>query len=246
MTPTLNARGLELKANLQAVNNQIVAACQSCGRDPSLVTLVAVSKTRPAEDVQQALLGGARHFGENYAQELRDKADLLITERAIQWHFIGALQRNKVKYVVGRAKLVHDVDNLALAEEISKRSMAAPTPILLGVNIGQEPQKSGWMPDQVLEVLPKIIALPGVQLQGLMCIPPARENPDDVAPFFAELADIAARGRAAGFALDTLSMGMSHDFAVAIRHGATLVRVGTAIFGQRSNNPPVAADAQAG
>lgn len=248
MTPVLTERGHELHANLQAVQGQILAACQGCGRDPKSVTLVAVSKTRPAEDVQQALLSGTRDFGENYAQELRDKADALIQAQQLRWHFIGSLQRNKVKYIVGRAILVHDVDNLALAEEISKRSqsMGRTTDILLGVNIGREPQKSGWMPEQVLEVLPKVAALPGVVVKGLMCIPPARENPEEVAPFFAELADLARQGRDAGFGLSELSMGMSHDFAVAIRHGATLVRVGTAIFGQRQKQAPVASAVGAG
>ena len=228
---------MSIAERLEAVRVRLRVAAENSGRDPALVTLVAVSKTRPAEDVKEALAAGQRDFGENYAQELRDKADLCGPLPT--WHFIGSLQRNKVKYVVGRASLVHDVDNLALAEEISKRSFPRQTGVLIGVNIGREPQKSGWMPEQVLEVAPKVAALPGLSLQGLMCIPPPTENPEDAAPYFEELAALAAAGRAQGLPLHQLSMGMSHDFEVAIRYGATIVRVGTAIFGARSYPPKV-------
>lgn len=217
---------------LAAVRAEIAAACAAAGRPPERVRLVAVSKTRPVEELAAAHAAGQVDFGENYAQELRDKADALGP--AYTWHFIGSLQRNKVKYVVGRAALVHDVDSLPLAEELSKRSGASPTGVLLGVNIGMEPQKSGFAPAAVLDAARAVVALPGVRLQGLMCIPPAVEDPEEAAPFFAALADLALQGRAQGLPLHELSMGMSHDYAVAIRHGATLVRVGTAIFGARA------------
>lgn len=197
---------------------------------PANVTLVAVSKTRPAADVREALAAGQVDFGENYAQELRDKAEEVGT--GPRWHFIGSLQRNKVKYVVGRATLVHDVDSLSLAEEIGKRSGPTPTGILIGVNMG-EAQKSGVPTGEVLDFARSVVGVPGVVLRGLMTIPPPSEDPEGAAPFFAELAELAARGRADGLPLHELSMGMSHDWPVAVRHGATLVRVGSAIFGAR-------------
>lgn len=221
--------------NLERVRATLREACAAAARPTEAVRLVAVSKIQPVAAIQEAIEAGQVDFGENYAQELRDKAEAIAAP--VRWHFIGALQRNKVKYVVGRAALVHDVDNLALAEEIGKRSGTSATGILLGVNIGEEPQKSGVLPKDALEMAEAMTRIPGVTLRGLMCIPPAVATPEDAAPYFAALADLAARGRAAGLALDELSMGMSHDYAVAIRHGATLVRVGTAIFGAR---PPKA------
>lgn len=222
---------MTIALNLARVRATLAAATAAAGRAESSVRLVAVSKIQPVAAILEAADAGQIDFGENYAQELRDKAEQV--QAPVRWHFIGSLQRNKVKYVVGRAMLVHDVDSVALAEEIGKRSGATPTGILLGVNIGEEPQKSGVLPKDALEMARTVSALPGVVLRGLMCIPPAVDEPEQAAPYFAALADLAARGRADGLALDELSMGMSHDYAVAIRHGATLVRVGTAIFGAR-------------
>jgi pyridoxal phosphate enzyme (YggS family) len=220
---------MSIAENLATVQARVVAACVAAGRDPSTVQLLAVSKTKPVEDLRAAFAAGQRHFGENYAQELRDKADLLGP--SYTWHFIGSLQRNKVKYVVGRATLVHDVDSLGLAEEIARRSGDRPTGVLLGVNIGEEPQKSGFAPDEVLDAARTVAGLHGVTLRGLMCIPPADADP---APFFARMASLAAAGRAEGLPLEELSMGMSEDLEAAIAHGATIVRVGTAIFGARA------------
>lgn len=227
---------MTIAANLATVRAAVRDAAVAAGRDPSAVALIAVSKTRPVDDLREAFAAGQRDFGENYAQELRDKADALGPD--YRWHFIGALQRNKVKYVVGRASLVHDVDGLPLAEEIGKRSGARATGVLLGVNIGREPQKSGVMPEATLALAKAIVGVAGVELRGLMCIPPPTDDPADAAPFFQELADLAARGRAEGLPLHELSMGMSHDYPVAIAHGATLVRVGTAIFGARAPKAP--------
>jgi pyridoxal phosphate enzyme (YggS family) len=214
--------------NLARARARVDSAARAAGRDPASVLLLAVSKTKPLEDLRAAHTAGQRHFGENYAQELRDKADALGP--SFTWHFIGSLQRNKVKYVVGRASLIHDVDSFELAEEISKRAGARPTAILLGVNVGREPQKSGFLPEQVLEAARRVVSLPGISLRGLMCIPPADLEPG---PFFAELAALAATGRAEGLPLQDLSMGMSEDLESAIAHGATIVRVGSAIFGAR-------------
>lgn len=223
---------MTIAESLAQVRARLAAACHAAGRDPASVTLVAVSKTRPAADVLEAKAAGQVDFGENYAQELRDKAPLVGS--GVRWHFIGSLQRNKVKYVVGTASLVHDVDSLALAEEIGKRSLPRRTGVLIGVNLGAEPQKSGVRPAAALELARAVVALPGVELRGLMCIPPPTEDPEDAAPYFAELRRLAERGRADGLPLDVLSMGMSHDYAVAVREGATHVRVGTAIFGARA------------
>jgi len=222
---------MNISDNLDRVRATLRDACRAANRPDASVRLVAVSKIQPVGAILDAAAAGQVDFGENYAQELRDKAEVVTVP--VRWHFIGALQRNKVKYVVGRATLVHDVDSFALAEEIGKRSGGTPTGILLGVNIGEEPQKSGVLPGETLDLAKRVHALPGVALRGLMCIPPAVEDPELAAPYFAALADLAARGRAAGLSLDELSMGMSHDYGVAIRHGATLVRVGTAIFGAR-------------
>ena len=224
-----------VRENLATVRARVDAAAAACGRDPSSVLLLAVSKTKPLEDLREAFEAGQRAFGENYAQELRDKADVLGPSYV--WHFIGALQRNKVKYVVGRASLVHDVDSLDLAAEIARRSGDRPTAVLLGVNIGEEPQKSGFLPSGVLAAARAVHAMPGVRLRGLMCIPPAGEDP---APAFARMAALAAAGRAEGLPLDELSMGMSEDLEAAVAHGATIVRVGTAIFGARAPRAPVA------
>lgn len=223
---------MSIADNLHHVRATVAEAILAAGRPAGSVGLVAVSKLQPVAAIVEAVAAHQVDFGENYAQELRDKAALV--GMPIRWHFLGALQRNKVKYIVGRAWLVHDVDNLALAEEIGKRSGGSPTGILLGVNIGVEPQKSGVLPKDALALAEAMTRIPGVTLRGLMCIPPAVDTPEAASPWFEALADLAARGRAAELPLHELSMGMSQDYAVAIRHGATLVRVGTAIFGARA------------
>ncbi len=231
-----------LATRLKHVQNSIHEACISSGRDPQSVRLVAASKTRTADEVRQAMAAGHRLFGENRAQELRDKSEALRFDPSPpQWHFIGALQTNKVRYVVGVATLVHSVDRLALATAISSRAvlldsrgqLPAPVRVLIQVNIAGEPSKSGVSPHEALDLARTVHALPHVEVAGLMCIPPAADDPEDAAPWFTAVATLAAEGRAAGLPLQELSMGMSHDHAVAIRCGATLVRVGTAIFGAR-------------
>jgi pyridoxal phosphate enzyme (YggS family) len=199
-------------------------------RIPVGVRLVAMSKGQPVEAVRQALAAGQLEFGENYAQELRDKFE---AAPGATWHFTGALQRNKVKYVVGRASLIHDVDSLELGQEIGRRSGDRRSRVLVGVNFG-EAQKSGVPIGEALGLCRALVGVPGLELRGLMCLPPWHEDPEASAPHFAELADLAARGRAEGLPLHELSMGMSHDWEVAVRHGATIVRVGTAIFGERN------------
>jgi hypothetical protein len=215
---------MSLHENLIDVGEKIAAAARAAGRDPSTVTLLAVSKTVPAERVREAMRAGHDLFGENYAQELRDKAREVEGAR---WHFVGPLQRNKVKYVVGVAELIHSIDSLALLDEVAARAdkLGVVQRCLVQVNVGDEPQKSGCVRADVPALVRAFAARPSVRCEGLMCIPPDGVSPR---PFFDNLAKLAA---AEG--LPTLSMGMSGDYAEAIAAGATIVRVGTAIFGAR-------------
>ena len=194
---------------------------------PPGVTLVAVSKGQPAAAVRAAHEAGQRHFGENYVQEWRAKAEALADLADLSWHFVGSLQANKVKYLVGRVALVHTLDREDLAAEISRRSVraAAVTRVLLEVNVAGEASKAGCRPEEAARLAEAVRRLPGVALEGLMCIPPAEGDPR---PHFAAL-----RGLRDRLGLAELSMGMSGDYPVAIEEGATLVRVGTAIFGER-------------
>jgi pyridoxal phosphate enzyme (YggS family) len=202
-------------------------------RVPAGVTLVAVSKTQPADAVRAAYEAGQRDFGENYAQEWREKAAALADLKDLVWHFIGSVQTNKVKYLAGAVRWVHTVDRLALAEELSRRSAArgAVTRVLLEVNVAGEGSKSGCAPGEVARLAAEVARLPALELRGLMCIPPAEGDPR---PHFARL---RALRDGLGLALPDLSMGMSGDYEQAIAEGSTLVRVGTAIFGAR---PPAA------
>jgi pyridoxal phosphate enzyme (YggS family) len=189
------------------------------------VRLIAVSKTKPVEMLRAALSAGQAIFGENYAQELREKAEALA---GVEWHFIGALQTNKVKLVVGHAALIHTCDRLGLAQELSKRAKSAGVTqrVLLEVNIGRERQKAGALPEDAGALLEQVRALPSLRCEGLMCIPPAQGDPR---PCFRSLKQLGE-----GLGLSELSMGMSADFETAIEEGAILVRVGTAIFGERA------------
>jgi PLP dependent protein len=216
---------VDVAAGLARVRERIAAASSRARRDPASVRLVAVSKTKPVDLLRAAQAAGQTTFGENYAQELREKAEALP---GVEWHFIGALQTNKAKMVVGRAALIHTCDRLALAQELSKRAKAAGVTqrVLLEVNVGREPQKAGALPEDVPALLEKLRALPSLTPEGLMCIPPAEGDPR---PHFRSLRQLAG-----GLALRELSMGMSADFEIAIEEGATLVRVGTAIFGERA------------
>ena len=222
---------MSFQTRLQGIEARIQRACENVGRPRESVRLVAVSKTRSVEDVESAIQSGIVDFGENYAQELRDKARALVAPR---WHYIGSLQRNKVKYVAPVAHLFHAFDDIRLADEFAKRR-ESPMPVLVAVNTGGEASKSGVPLDRALELAEQVEQHPAVSLRGLMTIPPFHEDPEDVAPYFKALAELASEGRRKGLELPELSMGMSHDFEVAIAHGATLVRVGTALFGPRNS-----------
>jgi PLP dependent protein len=194
---------------------------------PPGVTLVAVSKTQPADAIREAYSAGQRDFGENYAQEWREKADALADLAGLRWHFIGALQTNKVKYLAGRVHAIHTVDRAELARELSKRFLArgAVARAFLEVNTGGEASKAGCAPDAAPALADEVRALPAIELVGLMTIPPPEEDPR---PHFRLL-----RGLRDRLGLRELSMGMSADWRVAVEEGATVIRVGTAIFGER-------------
>jgi pyridoxal phosphate enzyme (YggS family) len=194
---------------------------------PAGVTLVAVSKTQPPEAIREAYAAGQRDFGENYAQEWRAKAEALADLADLRWHFIGGLQTNKVKYLAGRVALVHTVDRLELAGEISRRwaKLGATARVLLEVDLGGEERKAGCAPAEVEPLLAAVRTLPAIEVVGLTCIPPPGDDPR---PHFRALRALRDR-----LGLRELSMGMSADWPIAVEEGATFVRVGSAIFGAR-------------
>lgn len=225
--------------NLKNVEANVMEACQKSGRDRSEVTLIAVSKTKPLEMLSTIYDQGIRDFGENKVQEMCDKMDQLPTD--IHWHMIGHLQTNKVKYIVGRTALIHSVDSLHLAQEIEKQAAKRDvvSDILVEVNIAEEESKFGIHKEETVELVRQIAALPHVHIRGLMTIAPYVENPEDNRMHFRGIhqlsVDIAAQN-IDNVDMDVLSMGMTGDYMVAIEEGATMVRVGTGIFGERNYN----------
>jgi pyridoxal phosphate enzyme (YggS family) len=216
------------------VHARVSAACERAGRPATDVTIVAVSKTHPAAAVREALAAGATDFGENYAQELATKAAELATS-APRWHFIGRLQRNKAKLVAGRVALVHAVDTVELADELARRAAGVLQPILLSINVGGEATKGGVTAGDAPAIAHALAAVSGTSLDGLMTMPPPSDDPEASRPHFTALRALRDRLRDdLGRAFPILSMGMSHDFEVAIACGATHVRIGTAIFGHRA------------
>jgi len=227
----------EVADNLARVREAVARAAEKAGRDPADVKLIAVSKTKPAALIEEALAAGQFDFGENYAQELRDKMREL-GEAGARWHFIGKLQRNKVKYVAGKVEVLHTIDGLALAEEVDKRSAkaGAVTRALIEVNVGGEEQKAGVDPDEALPLMRAVMGMDHVEPIGLMTMPPYWDDAELTRPHFERLRNLRGEMRnelGDPAALPELSMGLSHDFEVAIEEGATMVRVGTAIFGSR-------------
>ena len=228
---------MSIASALDDVRGRIHAAATGSGRDPSAVRLIAVSKTQPAEAVREAYGAGQRDFGENYVQELVEKAEALRDLTQLRWHMIGHLQRNKAKQVAPLVCLVHTVDGVDLARELAKRIAATGTDrrlqVLVEVSIAGEAQKHGAAPGDLAELCQSIEAMPALSLRGLMCVPPFTDDASGARPFFEQLS--ALREQHGGAArLPELSMGMTHDLEQAVAAGATLVRVGTAIFGARA------------
>ena len=213
---------------------RIEAAARAAGRDPSAVSLLAVSKTWPAAAVREAAAAGQRAFGENYVQEGVDKVEALH-DLGLEWHFIGPLQSNKTRPVANAFDWVHCIDRIKIAERLSmQRDVHLPAlNVCIQVNVSGEDSKSGVAPDEVAALAQAVAALPRLRLRGLMCIPEPTEDLELLRSRFAVLRRLRDELAAAGLALDTLSMGMSHDIEPAIAEGATIVRVGTAIFGER-------------
>jgi PLP dependent protein len=221
----------ELATRLLEVRERIARAAQRTGRDPASVRLLAISKAQPAEKIRAAYAAGQREFGENYAQELKAKAAELNGLEGLRWHFVGHLQSNKAKLVAPLVQMVHTVDSESLGRELAKRAAGQRLQALIEVNIGGEAQKGGIAPEGALDLARALIAIPGLDLRGLMCVPPADELSR---PAFARLRELRdSLAASLDQALPELSMGMSGDFEEAIEEGSTLVRVGTAIFGAR-------------
>ncbi|MDR3221155.1 MAG: YggS family pyridoxal phosphate-dependent enzyme [Candidatus Accumulibacter sp.] len=220
--------------NLHAVCARIATAARAAGRDPASVSLLAVSKTCPAAWVREAVEAGQRAFGENYAQEGAEKVALLAG-CGLAWHFIGPLQGNKTRLVAEAFDWVHGIDRLKIAERLSAQRAGErpPLQVCLQVNVSGEASKSGIAPDELPALARQVAALPRLRLRGLMCIPEPGGDESLLRRRFALLRQLLERLNAEGLALDTLSMGMSHDLEAAIAEGATIVRVGTAIFGER-------------
>jgi pyridoxal phosphate enzyme (YggS family) len=224
-----------IRENHRQVRARADAACRRSGRDPASVTIIGVTKTKPAETVAAALDAGIADVGENYVQELVDKQEILAG-RDIRWHFIGHLQRNKVKLLVPFIHMIHAVDSGRLAAEISRQAVAAgrTIPVLLQVNTSGEESKFGVEPDRAEALARSMAALPGIELQGLMTLAAFLDDPEATRPMFRLLAGVQETLRERlPLVLPHLSMGMTNDFEVAIEEGATMVRVGTAIFGSR-------------
>ena len=228
-----------IEENITNVRSKIEQACKRAGRNKDDVTLIAVSKTKPNEMIKEAYDFGQMVFGENKVQELDKKIDALPDD--ISWHMIGHLQRNKVKYIAGRVALIHSVDSYRLAEEINiqakKRGVVIPT--LIEVNVAGEESKFGVSPDETIQLIEEISALDGVKVSGLMTIAPYIVDSEENRPIFHKIKDLSIDIRDKNIdnvSMDILSMGMTGDYMVAIEEGATMVRVGTGIFGERNYN----------
>lgn len=226
-----------LQSQYEEVQKRIDAACARCGRDRSEVTLIAVSKTKPVEMLEEIYALGERNFGENKVQELTGKYEVMPKD--VHWHMIGHLQRNKVKYIIDKAELIHSVDSLRLARTISEEAQKhqCTAHILLEVNVAGEESKFGMTVEEAPKLAEEIATLPNIQIEGLMTIAPFVENPEENRPVFQKLRKLSVDIRAKNInnvTMAVLSMGMTNDYEIAIEEGATMVRVGTAIFGERN------------
>ncbi len=221
------------------IKDKVEAALRSANRAEDACTLIAVSKTKPVEMLMEVYEAGCRHFGENKVQELMDKYDKMPSD--VKWHMIGHLQTNKVKYIVDKVEMIHSVDTVKLAEFISKEAVKknVVVPVLLEVNLAEEESKFGFLESEVLLAVEKISKLPGVKLSGLMTVPPFVEDGEENRIYFKKLTQISVdilSKNMDNVCMDILSMGMTSDYEVAVSEGATFVRVGSAIFGNRIYN----------
>jgi pyridoxal phosphate enzyme (YggS family) len=223
-----------LPVNIRAVRERIQAACERAGRSVDSVTLLAVSKTHAVDLIRGAAREGLEHFGESYLQEALPKIETL-RELELTWHFVGQLQGNKTRAVAESFQWVHGVDRLRIAKRLSDQRPfhAPPLNVCLQVNVGGEHTKGGVTPAELPQLAREVAALPRLALRGLMCIPPAEEDPSRQRAWFAQTAELMRSLHVPGTTLDTLSMGMSDSLEAAIEEGATIVRVGTALFGER-------------
>ncbi len=226
-----------IKENLELVRQNIKNACEKAGRRPDEVTLIAVSKTKPVSMIKEAYSAGSREFGENKVQEIMDKYPQLPSD--IHWHMIGHLQRNKVKYIIDKATLIHSVDSLRLAEEISSQAekKQVTANILIEINIAHEESKFGISREEAIQLVKNIAKLPHISVKGLMTIAPFVTNPEDNRKYFRQIRELSvdiAKENIDNVTMSILSMGMTGDYMVAIEEGATMVRVGTGIFGERN------------
>lgn len=226
-----------IQENLTEVQSNIKAACEKAGRNPDEITLIAVSKTKPVSQLQAVYDTGLRNFGENKVQELNEKYDALPKD--IRWHMIGHLQRNKVKNIVGKTCLIHSVDTFRLAEEINLQAMKRHThaDILVEVNIAGEASKFGITREDAIQLVEEISSLTHLRIKGLMTIAPLVKNAEENRKYFRQIKDLSVditRKNIDNVSMEILSMGMTGDYMVAIEEGATMVRVGTGIFGERN------------
>lgn len=225
-----------IRENIEFVEKEITEACNRAGRDRNQVSLIAVSKTKPVGMLQEAYDAGIRNFGENRVQELMEKMPVLPAD--IRWHMIGHLQRNKVKYIVGKVWMIHSVDSLELAEEISKEAVKKQVTvrILLEVNVAEEESKFGVTVQEALGLAEAAAKLPGIRVEGLMTIAPYTEVPEENRIYFQRLKQLSVDiydKNIDNVNMNVLSMGMTGDYSIAVEEGATYVRVGTGIFGER-------------
>lgn len=226
-----------IQENLAQVEKNIEKACRKADRDRSEVTLIAVSKTKPVEMLREAYGLGIRDFGENKVQELCDKMDMLPGD--IRWHMIGHLQTNKIKYLIGRTELIHSVDSLHLAQEISRQAQkhGITVSVLIEINIAEEESKFGIHLNDTAAFVREAALLPGITVKGLMAIAPYVDDPEDNREYFRRIRQLSVdikKENIDNVSMDILSMGMTGDYMVAIEEGATMVRVGTGIFGERN------------
>ena len=228
-----------LTENVIEVEKHVQAACDRAGRSRDEVTLIAVSKTKPVSDIEEVLTTGILDYGENKVQELSDKYEVL--PKNIRWHMIGHLQRNKVKYLIGKVVLIHSVDSLRLAEQIEHEAAKADIvmPVLIEVNVAEEESKFGTTSEAAMQLVEAVSKLPHIKIRGLMTIAPFVEEPEKNREVFQKLYQLSVdikRKNIDNVDMHVLSMGMSGDYEVAIEEGATMVRIGTGIFGARNYN----------